>query len=237
MKISVCMATYNGERFIREQLDSILKQLQPNDELIISDDGSTDNTIQIINTYKDSRIKIYHSNKKNLILNFQNALQQSNGDIIFLADQDDIWAEDKVSKTLPFLINYLLVFSNAIIFKDEPNSSGKLLFKSTSKNLGGFKNIYKNNFIGATMAFKAELLKSTLPFPKKIPMHDSWLGLIASCLGKTFFINEPLIFYRRHEHNMSMTGEKSNYSLFKKIMFRWHTMSQIILRLLKLKYS
>lgn len=234
MKISVCLATYNGEIYIKEQLDSILKQLKPKDELIISDDGSTDNTIGIINSYKDSRIKIYHSNKKNLILNFQNALEHANGEIIFLSDQDDIWVDDKITKTLPFLINNLLVFSNAIVFNKELNSSNRLLFKKGSKKLEGFKNFYKNNYIGATMAFKAELLNIALPFPSKIPMHDSWLGLMASCLGKTYYITEPLIFYRRHEKNISMTGEKSKYSLGQKLSIRWNLFSKIILRLLKL---
>ncbi|MET6989545.1 glycosyltransferase family 2 protein [Sediminicola arcticus] len=235
MKISVCMATYNGERYLKEQIDSILRQLGSDDELIISDDGSKDSTINIIKSYDDRRIKLYHSIHRNLIFNFENALYHSEGDIIFLSDQDDIWNDNKVTRTLPFLKNHTLVFSNATIFSENPRESDKLLFNKKLENLGGFKNLFKNNYIGATIAFQSRLLKSTLPFPKKIPMHDMWLGLMASCVGKTYYIKEPLIYYRRHENNVSMTGQKSNFSLSEKLLLRWEILIQLILRVLKFR--
>jgi len=116
MKISVCMATYNGERYLKEQLDSILKQLSFTDEIIISDDGSQDRTIEIIESFGDSRIKLFHSTQQNLIYNFENALSKASGDIIFLSDQDDIWYENKVEKSMYHLQKYGLVFSNALTF-------------------------------------------------------------------------------------------------------------------------
>jgi len=88
--ISVCIATYNGEKYIKEQLDSIINQLDKNDEIIISDDGSSDNTIKIIESYKDGRIVLYKNSFKNVVLNFEFAIDKSKGDYIFLSDQDDI---------------------------------------------------------------------------------------------------------------------------------------------------
>ena len=109
-KISVCIATYNGEKYIKEQLESIIHQLGEYDEIIISDDGSNDKTIQIIENFKDTRIKIFnHSpNRKTkykfdlTTRNIENALSKAKGDFIFLADQDDIWIKNKVEKLIPF---------------------------------------------------------------------------------------------------------------------------------------
>ena len=101
MKFSVCIATFNGEKFIKEQLDSILCQLGVDDEIIISDDSSVDQTISIIESYKDKRIKIFVNQKfSSPIYNFENAIMKSRGDFIFLSDQDDIWQSDKVEKML-----------------------------------------------------------------------------------------------------------------------------------------
>ena len=101
--ISVCIATYNGEKYIKEQLDSILPQLKKLDEIIISDDKSKDKTLKIIKTLNDSRIKIFTNPKKGLISNFENAITKSSGDYIFLSDQDDIWHENKIQFYLTVL--------------------------------------------------------------------------------------------------------------------------------------
>ena len=93
---SVCMASFNGERYIKEQIDSILLQIGEDDELIISDDGSTDQTVDVICSYRDDRIKFVRNvNRHGCIGNFENALRVASGDFIFLADQDDIWLSDK----------------------------------------------------------------------------------------------------------------------------------------------
>ena len=230
MKISVCMATYNGEKYIRQQLDSILSQLAPNDELIISDDGSADRTLEIIASYDDNRIRKFDSSFKNVKLNFANALAQVKGDVVFLSDQDDIWRSDKVEKSIKSLQNNLLVFSNAQVFEEGNLESEKLLYNCI-KPTGFFKNFIKNNFIGATMAFKADLLKVALPFPKNIPMHDVWLGLLAEANGDTAYIDQPLIYYRRHDENTSTTGGKSGNSLLKKLKFRYYLLTSLIIRL------
>lgn len=235
MKISVCMATYNGEKYLKQQLDSILTQLSKNDELIISDDGSTDETISIIRACRDERIKLFHSTKKNLILNFENALNKATGDIIFLSDQDDIWKSNKVRTYMELLKTNRLVFSNASIFKDEDLASSKPFFNNSKKKTGIINNLIKVKFLGATLGFQRSILDKALPFPKNVPMHDIWLGLIAETMGNTFYINEQLIYYRRHQDTVSATGGKSKFSLYKKIQMRLYLIVHLFLRSFKLK--
>ncbi|MCJ7468603.1 MAG: glycosyltransferase family 2 protein [Maribacter sp.] len=219
MMVSVCMAVYNGERFIKEQIDSILPQLQPQDELIISDDGSVDDTLAIITAIKDKRIRVFNSNSHNIVQNFENALNKANGDIIFLSDQDDIWHPSKVEECLNYLHNNILVFSNLDVFSDDLSDTIKF-YDSNRPKTGILRNIIKNHYIGATMAFKKKVLDKALPFPKGIYMHDIWLALVAEVMGSTFFIEKPLIYYRRHENNASQTGETSSNPFLKKIGMR-----------------
>lgn len=228
VKISVCMATYNGEIYIEEQLNSILIQLNDGDEIIVSDDGSTDRTIEIIEQINDPRIKIYHSPFRNLILNFENALNKVTGDIVFFSDQDDIWYENKVEEIVKLLKTYDLIYTNASIFKEKKEDNH--LF-NTRQNYSVIRNFIKNNCLGATMAFKAKLLKYSLPFPKKIPMHDMWIYFISAFYGKTFYYNKPLIYYRRHGSNASNASEKTTNSLSKVITMRINLFVLILKRI------
>ena len=129
--ISVCMATYNGETYIKEQIESIINQLSSSDELIISDDKSTDNTLKIINEFKDPRIKIYiHEKDHGFVKNFENALEKAKGDFIFLSDQDDIWLPNKVAATLKELEYYDFVVSDCITI----NKYGEIISHSRIKD-------------------------------------------------------------------------------------------------------
>ncbi len=230
MKVSVCMATYNGENFIKEQLNSILKQLSSSDELIISDDGSTDRTIPIIESYRDERILLLHSEHKNLIFNFENALEHATGEIIFLSDQDDVWFDHKVEKCKDYLRKYSLVFSNAAMFYGENRTESELFFSDAKKKTGLLSNLISVKFLGATLAFKKSVLKKALPFPRNLAMHDIWLGLIAETTASTYFINEPLIYYRRHGNTASTAGGKSENSLLTKIKIRWNLLVNLCRR-------
>lgn len=226
------MATYNGEKYVYEQMSSILKQLGSDDEVIVSDNGSTDQTLQIIADFKDSRIKVIHfSAKRGPIWNFENALQFATGDYIFLADQDDIWEEDRLIQAAPHLEKYVLTVCNCKIIDGE----GKLLQSKTffdMKNSGPglMKNFISNTFLGCCLGFRKELLPKILPFPSDIPMHDWWIGLVASKQGKTYFINKPGISYRRHGQNASSASEKSRSSFLDKILFRFSLLKGLLLK-------
>lgn len=213
------MAVFNGEKYLREQIDSILPQLGETDELIISDDGSTDNTLKILDEYNDIRIKVLKFNGRNIIKNFENALTHSSGEIIFLADQDDIWYSSKVPECLKYLRKYDLVFSNVDVFRDDI-ADMELFYSKKGTKTGIFRNLIKNNYIGATMAFKRRILEKSLPFPRNIYMHDIWLAMTAEIVGKTFYIEKPLMGYRRHGENASQTGEKSSNTLVRKLKIR-----------------
>jgi len=231
MKISVCIATYNGEKYIQEQLDSILNQLDEKDEIIISDDSSTDRTVQIIKSYNDSRIKIYESQKfRSPIFNFENALQYASMDIIMLADQDDIWKPNKVKIIKKYMQEYDLVLSDADIVDEQGNIIQESFYKINGSKNGFIKNIINNSYLGCTMAFNKKILEKSLPFPKDLPMHDWWIGLIAELCGRTYFIEEKLISYRRHGNNASQAGEVSQYSVIKKVLFRFLMVKNLFLR-------
>lgn len=220
MNISVCIATYNGEKYIKEQLDSILVQLGENDEIIISDDSSTDKTLDIIQSYKDKRIKVFPNNKfHSPIFNFENALKQAKGDYIFLADQDDIWIANKIEKMMEALQQCSLVVSDCYVV-DKDCKIIRDSFFEMKPSLGIIKNLIKNKYLGCCMAFRREVLSKALPFPKHIAMHDIWIGLCGALFYKTTFIEDKLIMYRRHGENASSTAENSKYSLIYKVSYR-----------------
>ena len=219
--ISVCMATYNGEKYIKEQLSSILSQLSEKDEIIVSDDSSTDKTVEIIESFQDKRIKILKKNKfRQPNLNFENALKYSKGDIIFLSDQDDVWIENKVEIILNQLKKYDLIVSDAFITDEKLNITNESLFSEVNSNRGILKNIIKNTYYGCCMAFKRKVLKKALPFPKTREIgHDLWLGIIADRYFKVKFLKEKLIYFRRHENTLT-TIKKSKRRLIVKLLGR-----------------
>jgi len=234
MKISVCMATYNGQKYIKEQLESILLQIGENDEIIISDDSSNDRTIDIIKLFKDNRISIYENQKfRSPIFNFENAINHAAGNIIVLADQDDIWRKDKIKTIKKYMQDYDLVISDAKIIDENCNTLQESFYKLNGSKSGFIKNIVKNSYLGCAMAFNKKILEKSLPFPKDIPLHDWWIGLIGEMYGKTYFIEDKLISYRRHGNNASPTGEESRYSIMRKISFRISLIKNLILRYIK----
>ena len=219
--ISVCMATYNGEKYIKEQLSSILNQLSEKDEIIVSDDSSTDKTVEIIESFQDKRIKILKNNRfRQPNLNFENALKYSKGDIIFLSDQDDVWVENKVKIILNQLKKYDLVVCDAFITDEKLNIINESLFREINSNRGILKNIIKNTYYGCCITFKRKVLKKALPFPKTREIgHDLWLGIIADRYFKVKFLKEKLIYFRRHENTLT-TIKKSKRRLIVKLLGR-----------------
>lgn len=220
-RISVCLATYNGEKYIKKQVESILNQSREVDEIIISDDGSDDRTLDIIKNINSNKIKIVKNLRKGIINNFENALNYCSGDYIFLADQDDIWMNEKVEKILKLFSEYDLIVHNAEIINEiENKKESTTYFNIRSSGKGFIKNLYKNTYIGCCMAFKREILEDILPFPDDIPMHDSWIGLVSEIKKrKILFLDSVLLYYRRHEKNV--TKLKSKNSFYKMLKIRY----------------
>ena len=229
--ISVCIATYNGSKYISKQIVSILNQLSDSDEIIVSDDGSKDETINIIESLCDSRIKSYkNTGKHGVVPNFENALLKAKGDIIFFSDQDDIWADNKVKVILKELEDADLVVHDALIMDKDDNVSKVNYYSLRSPHSGYWKNLMRNCFVGSCLAFKKEMLQYVLPFPKYILWHDMWIGLVISKKGKVKFINDKLLYYRRHGDNASATGEKSTFSRWKQFKYRLQMLYYSLLR-------
>ncbi|GGE55676.1 glycosyltransferase involved in cell wall biosynthesis [Pedobacter psychrotolerans] len=204
--ISVCLATYNGSHFIKRQLESVLPQLSSEDEIIISDDSSVDDTIDIIKTFNDNRIKIFTGNNfRNPALNFGFAMEQAKGDIVFLCDQDDIWFDTKIKDHLEVHEKYDLVISDAIVVDPELQIIYPSFFSARNSKSGILHNLLKNRYIGCCMSFNRKTLGHALPFPDGLHMHDWWIGLVAELKGEVYFLNKPLMYYIRHSNNASGT--------------------------------
>jgi glycosyltransferase involved in cell wall biosynthesis len=225
------MATFNGQKYIKEQLESILCQLSPYDEVIISDDTSTDNTIDIIKECKDARIKIISGPKLGVVKNFEHAIQHASGDVIFLTDQDDVWLSNKVEVSLKHLRNNILVVSDCMVTNSELDIISQSFFTRHGSRPGLWRNLIKNHYMGCCIAFNRELLFAALPFPKSLPMHDWWLGIVAECIGTVMFIDEGLILYRRHDSNVSDTSIVSKTSLATKLKWRFIIIKELFMRL------
>ena len=231
-KISVALAAYKGENFIEEQLSSILSQLNPLDEVVVSDDFPEGKTREVVMKLaeNDARIKYIAGPGNGLIMNFENAIKHCTGDFIFLADQDDVWLPDKVEKVSEKLVlGADLVLHNAMVTDTDLNVRDESFFASHGTKTGYLNNIIKNSYMGCCMAFRKELTEKLLPFPENLPMHDQWIGLIAEKTGKVCLVEKPLILYRRHGGNM--TGGKT--SLKQKIMWRISIAQEIRKRISK----
>lgn len=199
--ISVALCTYNGEKFLLEQMDSILAQTYKNLEIIIVDDCSADKTTEIINVYaeKDKRIKLFR-NDANLGFNknFEKALSLTSGEYLSISDQDDIWSPQKLQQLLDNIKNNWLIFSNSSYLGD--SKQGRLLndFKLPS-NYKGI--LLRNHVTGHTSLLHRDFLNYVLPFPES-GYYDWWMGFVASYHNKIAFLDEVLTLYRVHSDSV-----------------------------------
>jgi glycosyltransferase involved in cell wall biosynthesis len=222
--ISVCMPTYNGALFLQDQLDSILLELEPGDELIIVDDASRDRTADILHALakSDSRVKlVMNSQNVGVVTAVEMALEQAHHEVIFLSDQDDIWLPGKVKRALSLLSRdgIVAVLTNSEIFVDD-RRTGRLFFPQGRRpKFNIASQLYKNDFIGCCMCFKKVILKTALPFPKPVSMHDWWLGVVLIASGKVEFDATPSILYRRHSANASPASRRSILKIVRSRVF------------------
>lgn len=206
MTVSVAMAAYNGEKYIAEQIDSILPQLKDTDELVISLNLSTDRTEEIIRRYTDSRIKVVNCNKHGVLQNFENAIRNCSNDIIFLSDQDDIWVENKIETQLMYFEDSSVggVCHGCRYIDDEGQLMDTQPVQGSNRDIRFIDILRKNPVQGSALAFRSELRELFLPFPRNIPMHDSWIGLCICKKSRLVYLCEHLLMYRQHEGTVTV---------------------------------
>ncbi len=232
-KISVCMAAYNGERYIQEQIASILPQLQKEDELIVVDDASSDHTRERILAIADPRIcLIAQSKNRGVVKTFEHAVRSATGDILFLSDGDDIWAPDKVQKVLKAFVENprAELVSTGLRLIDEngqPLDTADYM-KKREFTASFLPNLLRNRFQGSVMALRSSLLFRILPFPGHcLFLHDAWIGMCTILMGgDVVYLDEPLLSYRRHSNNVSnrmgrIQQIRSRVQLLANLMVRW----------------
>jgi glycosyltransferase involved in cell wall biosynthesis len=231
MKVSVAMATYNGEKYLKQQIDSILSQLGSDDELIISDDHSSDQTLSIIKKYisEDHRVKLFMNEEKGVTSNFENAIKRTQNEIIFLSDQDDVWKPEKVKTVKDYYEKnptIQMIMSDITVVDNQLNTTIESFYEYRGSRAGVLKNIIKNSYIGCAMSFKKELKMKILPIPRNVPMHDMWIGLVADMNKSALLIPEKLIYYRRHD--ATVTSVENTSSLKEKILWRFQISSLLL---------
>lgn len=232
MKVTVVLAAFHGEAFLKEQINSILPQLCEEDELIVSDDAPGGATQRIVMEYcgLDSRIQYIEGPGQGVCANFAHALIRGTGDVFFLCDQDDVWLPDKRALVLrEFEKGASLVLHDAIVTDAALHPLQQSFFAQNGQRGGLLQTFLHNRYIGCCMAFTRALRDLALPFPRKLPMHDWWIGLLAEAQRSCtiHIIPLPLLYYRRHEQ--TVTGGRT--PLLRKLLWRGRLLPQLAARL------
>lgn len=212
--VSIVIATYNGERYLRQQMSSILEQTHPNFELIVVDDASTDETLSILNEFAalDNRIHVVTAEKNmGLVANFERGLKLAKGNFIALSDQDDIFRKDKIERLLNKLNDHPqcdLVISDLSLIDDAGGVIAQSLWayqKIKPQSGTPFRRLLYLNFAtGCAMMFRRRLLEFALPIPQNCMVHDWWLAVVATSSkgGGICLVRESLTAYRQHDANV-----------------------------------
>lgn len=207
--VSVAMATYNGEEFLREQLDSIYNQTYKNIDVLVTDDCSKDNTVLILEEYKIKYGLQYYINRKTLgiVKNFERALSLCKGKYIALSDQDDIWFPEKIENLVNEIDDYSLIFSDAKLndrySKNNLDSLNKVSDYMADTDTPFLQLFFRKFIYGCTMLLKKEVLEQALPIPDGVCYHDRWLVIVAAKMGGIKYLDKELMYYRQHENNVS----------------------------------
>ncbi|WP_304544128.1 glycosyltransferase family 2 protein [Sulfurimonas microaerophilic] len=216
--VSVAIATYNGEKYLRKQLDSIYNQTYQNIEVIVCDDCSDDNTINILEEYSKKYNLIYYLNEYNLgyVKNFEKAISLCNGDYIALSDQDDIWLPQKLEVLVEEIDKNSVIHSDAFLIdnRDRTISDSWTKFYKKNTNTEMIKCIFgENDITGCTCMITKEFVSKIIPFPKEFKYHDMWIAMVGINNGGIKYIDKPLIMYRLHENNVIGANTKEKKRL------------------------
>lgn len=217
--ITVLLASFQGQEFIREQLDSILNQTVPDIKIVVSDDCSTDGTAKILEEYQDiygDRIRVLENSRPSggAAANFFRLLSQAEGDRILLSDQDDVWLPHKVETLLEKMKEMELEYGEdlpLLVHSDMKVVNRKLEVLHQSffayqhvkpENTGLNRLLVENNVTGGAVMMNRPLLRYFRQPPNQCFMHDWWIALTAACFGKTGWVNQSLSLYRQHGDNV-----------------------------------
>ena len=228
----VCMCTYNGEKYLNEQITTVLDALLPNDELLISDNGSSDRTIDIIKSFNDPRISlIVNLDFLGPAQNFNFALQTvvnkfSTYDVVVFADQDDVWEKDRLDAIRDYHRLYDLVVVNAKVIDGE-NSVIRPKWFGVKNPISFIGNFIKFKCLGCVCSFRMDTLKRYLPCAHA-PMHDIHFVMLHLYYHRSIFVDLCLISYRRHSGNFSTSGGKSGSTLTTKIYNRLYIITAVL---------
>jgi glycosyltransferase involved in cell wall biosynthesis len=220
------MATYNGEKYLYDQMISIVNQLRTEDEVIVVDDCSSDSTVKILRNMDDKRIKIF-ANDRNMghVFSFGHAISKANNDIIFMSDQDDVWKDGRVALMVKRIVetDCLLISTNTEFM--DINSAKKIFpvekLKSSDSDRH-MKNILsiitgKTGYYGCAMAFRKQMTSLILPIPTFVESHDLWIALASNLFGANAHLEEKTLIRRVHENNASIVER----CIYKKLWSRW----------------
>lgn len=209
-RVSICIASYNSGHYIDLQLRSVLPQLSADDEVVIVDDNSTDDTLHSIRAFADPRIRlIVHTQSMGVVRSFEHALRSATGDFLFLCDHDDLWAPDKVHRFREAFDQgphiQLVMSAVSLIDADGTSFRDKRWDRDGQFQRGFLRNILKNSYQGSAMAIRSDLLAAVLPFPRnRRYLHDVWIGTLNDRMGGGMvYLPTPLLLYRRHRANVS----------------------------------
>ncbi len=210
--VSVAMAVYNGSKYLREQIDSVLTQLESQDELVISYDRSTDDTWEIISDYarQSGQVHIVCNDNPGVFGNFENAIRACRGDYIFICDQDDRWAENKRSRVLACFesTGADMVIHNGVHISPTGEVISRPFFEISRIGPGKWKNFAKPAYSGCCTAFTRQLAEIILPIPPTAGAYDHWIGTIGEFFGKIEYLDDVLLYHRLHGDNVTPTRHR-----------------------------
>lgn len=212
--ISVVMAVFNGQRFLRQQVESVLAELVPGDEFIAIDDGSSDGSLSLLNGIGAPVLRVL-ANPENLGVarTFERGLRLATNEYIFLCDQDDVWLPGKRAAFVSSFerdSSVMVVISDAEVI-DEQGRVISSSFMATRRGFDGslMGTLWRNRYLGCSMALRRCLLEIALPVPRLAPMHDMWIGMLGRIAGNVTYLPSSFLHYRRHSANVTPSRPQS----------------------------
>ena len=240
--ISVLLSTYNGEKYIEQQLNSLLNQTNQNFRLIVRDDCSNDNTFEILNKYKIEILEAKENlgAKSNFSALLEYAVDNSNSEYFIFCDQDDVWENDKIDQTLVKIREIekkypktpVLVHTDLKVVDEDLKKLNEsfMIYQGIDAKYKNLNNLLiQNNITGCTVMINRKLAEMCLPIPAECIMHDWWIGLVASKFGKIGYLDRSTIRYRQHAYN-SIGAKQFGLEYIVKSMFKYHSLSKNIVQ-------